>query len=76
MSRLDQSMLQRALELLGELMNLKEHLMQHLGSSRWFVAAIAHLDSCFVPRRRDVDILGRIEAGNIVNPRPLPLAVS
>lgn len=70
MNRLDQCVLQRALELLGELMNLKEHPMQHLvvcgGSSLLALGLVRR------PTTRDVDILGRIEAGNIVNPRPLP----
>jgi hypothetical protein len=62
--------LDRALSLLGELMEARHHPTQHFvvcgGSSLLALGLVKRTTT------QDVDILARIEAGGLVTPRPLP----
>lgn len=63
--------LTRALALLGELLEVREHPTQHFvvcgGSSLLALGLVTRTTT------KDVDILARIEAGTLVTPRPLPM---
>ena len=70
MAQITSELLHRALGLLGELMVLRAHSGQH-----FVVCGGASLLALGLVRRtvtQDVDILGRIDVGEIVSPRPLP----
>ncbi|MBI4625730.1 MAG: hypothetical protein HY736_21230 [Verrucomicrobia bacterium] len=70
MGQITAELLHRALGLLGELMVLRKHPGQH-----FVVCGGASLLALGLVRRavtQDVDILGRIDVGEIVSPRPLP----
>jgi hypothetical protein len=62
--------LERSLNLLGELLVARDHPPQHFvvcgGSSLLALGLVSRTTT------QDVDILARIEANNIVTPRPLP----
>lgn len=70
MRQITPSTLDRALSLLGELLSARDHPPQHFvvcgGSSLLALGLVSRSTT------QDVDILARIEANNLVTPRPLP----
>ncbi len=70
MKNFDASFLHKALGLLAELMDLRDHPKQH-----FVVCGGSSLLALGLVRRtvtQDVDILGQVHADEIVSPRPLP----